>query len=180
MIAIKTYTKSYSYTRTRIGIIDDHFEMFLKCSDISKHDSKLLLEAVERKELSAVGIYIEDGGYRLAEVEFEIDWDEHERMIGIEGVYFDAGQPGWEEGISPEAYVSAQRLVKAAREMNKPVWSWIRVSPEVRSDADRHKAVCDKLGYSYGSTVPEWKNPPREVGRRVNGLQEAKVIRRSS
>ncbi len=54
------------------------------------------------------------------------------------------------------------------------------ISPEVRDDTDRHKAVCEKLGYSYGSGVPEWKNPPLEEGRRVNGLQEAKVIRRCS
>lgn len=46
-----------------------------------KSDIKKLLKAVDNKELSAVGIYIEDGGYRIAEVEFEIDWDEHQRMI---------------------------------------------------------------------------------------------------
>lgn len=178
MFAIKTYTDSYSYTRTRIGVIDDHFEMFLRCSDFSDHDVELFLEAVENKELSAIGIYIEDDGYRIAEVEFEVDWDEHQRMIGTCGHYFDIDISGWKDGVSPEAYVTAQRLVTAAKKENKVVRSWIRVSPEVRRDEAKHKAICEKLGYCFESSVSPWKNPPIEQERSVNNLQEAKVIRR--
>lgn len=115
MFHIITNTNSLSYTKTRIDVINDHFELFLKCSNFSNHDVNLLLRAVENKELCAIGIYIEDDGYRIAEVEFEIDWDEHQRMIGVQGAYFDSDLPGWEGGVSPEAYVSAQRLVKYAK-----------------------------------------------------------------
>lgn len=182
VLTIKTYTdtKSYSYTKTRIGVIDDHFEMFLRCSNFSDHDVDLLLKAVENKELSAIGIYIEDDGYRIAEVEFEIDWDEHQRMIGTHGYYLNVDIPGWKNGVSPEAYVPARRLVELAKQEHKVVHSWICVSPDVRRDKAKHKAVCKKLGYCFGGSVPHWKNPPIEQERRINNLQEAKVTSRVS
>lgn len=173
-----TYTNPYTYTRTRIGVIDDHFELFLTCAKMSKSDIKKLLTAVDNKELSAVGIYIEDGGYRVAEVEFEIDWDEHQRMIGVYGTHFNADLPGWDNGVSPEAYIAAQRLVEASKKMGKPVHSWICVSSSVRINPEKYKAVCSKLGYSFGSTVPPWKNAPVAQTRNVNYLSEAKVTQR--
>ena len=173
-----TYTNPYTYTRTRIGVIDDHFEMFLKCANMSKSDIKKFLAAADNKELSAVGIYIEDGGFRIAEVEFEIDWDEHQRMIGIYGTQFDTDLPGWDNGVSPEAYIAAQRLVKAATDMSKPVRSWIRVSLSVRRNPEKHKTVCNNLGYLYGGTVSPWKHEPVSQTRNVNYLPEAKVTQR--
>lgn len=173
-----TYTNSYTYTRTRIGVIDDHFELFLTCAKMSKSDIKKLLAAVDNKELSAVGIYIEDGGYRIAEVEFEIDWDKHQRMIGVYGAHFNTDLPGWDNGVSPEAYIAAQRLVEASKKMGKPVRSWICVSSSVRGNPEKHKAVCSNLGYSYGSTVPPWKDVPVAQIRNVNYLPEAKVTQR--
>lgn len=176
---MKTYTDSYSYTRTRIGVIDDHFEMFLRCSGFSDHNVELFLEAVENKELSAIGIYIVEDGYRIAEVEFEIDWDEHQQMIGTYGYSFDVDIPGWKDGVSPEAYVPAQRLVKAAKKENMVVHSWILVSPDVRRDKAKHRALCERLGYCFESSVPSWKNPPIEQKRCIDDLPEAKVTSRT-
>ena len=176
---ISTYTNTNTYTRTRIGVINDHFQLFLKCAGMSNTDIEKLLEAADRKELEAVGIYIEDGGFRIAEVEFRIDWDEHQRMIGLYGAYSNTDQPGWENGVAPEAYMAAQNLVKLARNMNKNVCSWIIVSDKVRSDSTMYKTVCDRLGYG-GGTVPSWKTKPIEQGRNIHYLKEAKVIQRLS
>ena len=145
---------------------------------MSKSDISKFLTAVENKELSAVGIYIEDAGYRIAEVEFEIDWDEHQRMIGECGTQFNIDLPGWDKNISPEAYIAVQHLVSAAKEMRKNVRSWISVSPAVRSDPNKHKKVCDTLGYSYGSHVSPWKNEPVVQSRNINYLPEAKITQR--
>lgn len=174
------YTNSYTYIRTRIAVIGDHFEMFLTCAGMSKYDVKKMLLAVDNKELDAVGIYIEDEGFRIAEVEFEIDWDEHQRMVGVYGTRFNTDLAGWANGVAPEAYVTAQRLVKVAKDLKKPVRSWIRVSESVRENPEKHKRVCDKLGYTYGGKVSPWKNTPVEQKRNVNYLPEAKVIRRVS
>ncbi len=151
----------------------------MTCANMPKRDIKKLLKAVDNKELSAVGIYIEDDDYRIAEVEFEIDWDEHQHMIGACGTHFNTDLPGWDNGVSPEAHIAAQRLVEAAKQMGKPVHSWIRVSPSVRNNPARHKTVCDNLGYSYGSTVSPWKDKPITQSRNVNYLPEAKVTQRT-
>lgn len=174
-----TYSDTYTYTETRIGVIDDHFEMFLTCAGVSERDRKKLIQSVEAHELDAVGIYIEDNGYRIAEVEFSIDWNLHNQMLGTYGERFNVDLPGWNNNVSPEAYVSAQRLVEVAKKMKKSVRSWIRVSNTIRNNPQKHRTVCDNLGYSYGSSVSPWKNPPVEQERQVNYLPEAKVTRRT-
>lgn len=178
MIYLSTYT--YTYTTTRIQVLDDHFELFLRCSSIEHKNREKLRDAVERQELSAIGIYIEDNGYRIAEVEFSVDWDEHKRQISMNGTMFDTDLPGFEKNVAPEAYVAAQRLVSAAKTMNKPVRSWILVSPEVRSNPQRHKQLCDELGYCYGSSVAPWENTPDSRERNINYLPEATVTQRTA
>lgn len=175
---MQTRTRTNTYTRTRIDVIDDHLEMFLTCAEMSNSDIKGILEAAANKELSAVGIYIEKDGFRFAEVEFKIDWDEHQKMVGVYGEYIDTDQPGWKDGIAPEAYIAAQHLVKLAKELETNVRSWIMVSPAVRNNSIEHKKVCEKLGYSYGSSVSPWKNPPIEKSRKINYLPEAKITQR--
>ena len=145
---------------------------------MSQDDITKFLLAVENRELSAVGIYIEDAGYRIAEVEFRVDWDEHDRMIEEYGAQFDIDLPGWSNSVSPEAHVAAQRLVLAAKEMKKVVRSWISVSPSVRKNPKKYKLVCDTLGYSYGSKVCPWKDKPIEQTRNINYLSEAKLVQR--
>lgn len=53
------HTCTNTYTRTRSDVIDDHLEMFLICAEMSNSEIERILEAAARKELSAVGIYIE-------------------------------------------------------------------------------------------------------------------------
>jgi hypothetical protein len=178
VISISTYTNTHTYTRTRLGVIDAHMELFLTCAELSKSDIEKLLDAVDDKEISAVGIYIVDEGHRIAEVEFGVDWNKHEQMIGIYGTRFDTNIPGWKDDVSPEAYVVAQRLVLVARRMRKKVHSWIRVAPAIPRGSARYKAICDKLG--YGGTVPSWKENPTEENYSINGLPEAKVAGRTT
>lgn len=145
---------------------------------MSENDIKKILKSVENKELQAVGIYIQKDNYRIAEVEFEIDWDEHQRMIGAFGTQFNTDLPGWDRGTAPEAYIAVQRLVEAAKKMGEPVRSWIKVSPFVRRNPEKHKAVCRTLGYAYGSKAPCWKGEINVQSRNINYLPEAKVIQR--
>lgn len=145
---------------------------------MSDSEVKKLLAAVDNKEICAVGIYIVEDGFRIAEVAFEIDWDEHQKMIGVYGEHFDTDQPGWKDGVSPEAYIAAQNLVKLAKGKGKKVHSWIRISSEIPKGTIRYKEICRKLGYSYDSSLEPWKNIPIEQSRDVNYLPEAKVTQR--
>ena len=136
------------------------------------------LQAVDRRELEAVGIYIQEDGYRIAEVEFQIDWEEHLELTRIYGEIFDADLPGFKDGVAPEAYVAVSRLSKAAKELNLTVHSWISVSDSIRKSEKEHERVCDELGYSFKSSPPEWREMPYENCRPIEGLAEAKLITR--
>lgn len=173
-----TRTKTETYTKPRIDIIEDHFELFIRCSGMEDEKVKKFLLSVERHELKAVGVYIMENECRIAEVELEIDWKEHSELTRIYGDFLDTDQPGWTDGVAPEAYVAVRRLAEAAKEHNLKIGSWIRVSDEVRQNEKEHKRVCSELGYIYNGSVPKWKETPKEHAREIMGLPEAKVTRR--
>lgn len=174
----KTSTFTKSYTRTRIDVLDDHFELFLRCSNMKDADVDKMLLAVERQELDAVGIYLQEGNYRISEVEFSIDWEKHNEMVRLSGELFDTDIGGWKNGVAPEAYISVQKLVQLAKERKLKINSWIRVSSYIREHPSEHKRVCENLGYNYGGSVPPWKYPPKEKARQISGLEEGKITTR--
>ncbi len=180
MATTKTSTYTKTYTKPRIDVLEDHFEMFLRCAGMNDKDVEKFLHAVEHHELQAVGVYIEEENYRIAEVEFEVDWNTHVELTRISGNIFDTDLPGWKDGVAPEAYVAVSRLAKAAKAQNLKLRSWIRVSQRVRESPNDHKRVCEELGYLFGSTVNPWRNPPTERARQIEGLAEAKVISREA
>ena len=112
-----TKTKSYtqSFTKTRISVLDDHFEMFLRCANMSDAEVEKLLNAVEKHEIEAVGVYLQEGEYRIAEVEFNVNWEKHQTLLQLSGDLFDTDIGGWKDGVSPEAYIPVQHLVKASK-----------------------------------------------------------------
>lgn len=178
MNELRTRTYTQSFTKARIDVLSDHFELFLRCGGISESSIEKFLDAVERQELDAVGVYIEEGGYRVAEVEFEVNWETHNQMVHLNGKMFDTDLPGWNNGVSVEAYVAASRLTRLARAKGVEPRSWIRVSEKVRADKVKHRKVCDTLGYAYGSSVCPWKNMPLEQRRTIEGLEEGTITTR--
>lgn len=170
-----TNTDTATYTKSRINVIEDHFELFIRCANMNDEEVEKFLSAVEKHELSAVGIYIVENKYRIAEVRFEIDWDEYLERETICGDLFDTDLPGWKDGVAPEAYVAVSRLVKFAKEHSLGIRSYISVSDFIRENEDEHKRVCKELGYAYGERVEDWKSTPKEQTREIEGLPEAKV-----
>lgn len=173
-----TSTCTSTFTRTRLDVLDDHFELFLRCSNMEDSDVEKMLLSVEKHELDAVGIYLQEGEYRISEVEFCIDWDKHIEMVRLSGELFDTDIGGWKEGVAPEAYIPVQRLVQLAKERKLKVRSWIRVSRYIREHPAEHKRVCEELGYNYGSSVAPWKYPPKEKARQISGLEEGQITTR--
>lgn len=177
---MSTYTYPYAYTHTRLEILEYHFELFLRAAGLNDNDVELFLESVRNQELQAVGIYIEENNYMIAEVEFKVDWELHAEMVNANGKYFSDNIPGWKDGVSPEAYVAVQRLVKYASETHHRIRSWIRVTSSVRNKPEKHKQVCQKLGYAYGKSSPGWKKEPVNTQLTVHSLPEATITRRFS
>lgn len=170
-----TNVDAKTYTKSRINVIEDNFELFLRCANMDDDEVERILCAVEKHELSAIGIYIMENDLRIAEVSFNIDWDEHLRLEAICGDLFDTDLPGWKDGVAPEAYVAASRLVKFAKQQSLEINSYIVVSDFIRENKDEHIRVCNELGYNYNGGVPDWKSPPKKQTRTIEGLPEAKI-----
>lgn len=173
-------TNSFTYTKARIEVLEDHFQLFLKNAGMSNAQIDLMTESVLNQELEAVGIYAEDNEGRILEVEFLVDWEEHNQLVSKNGSMFNTDLPGWEDGLAPEATLAVRRLVQKARKNNWAIRSWIRVSSSIRRNPSNHKAVCDKLGYQYYGTVAGWKKNPQEMSRKVLDMEEATVTQRSA
>lgn len=177
----RTNTHTHTYTKPRSEVVRDQFEIFLRYTDMGTTRRDSLLASIGRGELAAIGAYLEQGGRRFMEVEVEIDWKFHAQLKNAEGDLFDTDLPGWEEGGSPEINQYARQLSRIAKQLGLTVRHWIRVIPEIRSEPSRHKALCDALDYSFGSTVPPWRDgTPRERAVSVLDLPETTIYEREA
>jgi len=179
-MASYTSTNSWTYLKPRIGVLEDQFELFFRCSGMDEVDVEKHLKAIEMQQLQAVGVYISENGYRIAEVELRVNWKEHMDLIQIYGDMFDTDFPGWKNGAAPEAYVAVGRLAREAKSRGLRIRHWISVSKKVRDSALIHMLVCNNLGYTHGSSVEPWIRPPTEHERQVQGLLEARVTQREA
>lgn len=179
MVMIKVYTETNVYTKTRLEVVSDQFELFLTYTGMRRLDREKLLAAIARGELAAIGAFLERDGFRYVEVEVEVDWELHAMLKRADGDAFNTDLPGWEENASPEVHQYARRLSHIAREEGLKVRHWIRVSREILLDPERHKELCDSLGYSFGSGVPPWPmGDPKEREVSVLDLPEIRLYER--
>lgn len=176
-----TTTHTFTYTKPRAEVVRDQFELFLRYTGMAEAHRETLLASIDRGELAAIGAYLENDGFRFMEVEVEVDWELHAQLKKAEGDLFDTDLPGWEEGGAPEINQYARQLSRIAKQLGLNVRHWIMVNAEIRSNAARHRALCDQLGYSFGSTVAPWKGgSPKERQVSVLDLPETKIHERQA
>ena len=176
-----THTQTNTYTKPRIEVVRDQFELFLRYTGISSTRLDALLLSIERGELASIGAYLEKDGCRLMEVEVEVDWELHAQLKNAEGDLFDTDLPGWEENASPEVNMYAHRISRVAKDLDLKVRHWILVDRRIRADPEQHKKLCDSLGFSFKSSVPPWPDgKPSEKGINVLDLPEAKIYQREA
>lgn len=177
-----TNTFTNTYTKPRAEVVRDQFELFLRYTGMQPAKRDRLLASIARGDLAALGAYLESDGYRIAEVELEVDWELHAQLTRAEGEMFDADQPGWEENAAPEVNQYARQLSRIAKQKSLHVRHWIRVTREISSNPTKHRALCEKLGYSFGSTVPPWQGdaPPQEREIAVLDLPETRIHERQA
>jgi len=178
---VNTYTHTHTYTKPRMDVVVDQYELFLRYAGVEDTRIDKLLESIKSKEIKAMGAYLEENGYRIAEVELEIEWDLHDQLIRAEGELFDTDLGGWVDGAAPEIHMYVRRLAKFAKEKSLSIRTWIRVSTTISNEPTRHEAVCKKLGYAFGNAVPAWRNGSNsEIVKKVLDLPEMKVVNRKS
>ena len=175
------YTNTYTYTKPRTEVIRDQFEVFLRYTGMVAADRDKLLASIERGELAAIGAFLEKDGYRFMEVELEIDWKFHAKLKRAEGDKFDTDLPGWEEYGTPEVNKCAQQISRIARDEGLRVRHCIRVIDQIISDPTWHQALCESLGYSFGSTLPPWRGgSSREKKVNIIDLPEMGIYEREA
>jgi len=161
-----TYTRTHTYTKLRTEVVRDQFELFLRYTGMKEERREGLLEDIARFEVEAVAAYLVRNDFRLVEVELEVDWDLHALLRRAEGDLFDTDLPGWENGGAPEVDQYARQMGRISKRFSLPIRHWIQVTGAVRSDPQRHRALCEELGFRFRSGVESWPAGKR-ADRRV-------------
>ncbi|MET8866246.1 hypothetical protein ABZW11_25200 [Nonomuraea sp. NPDC004580] len=168
---MKTY--SYTSTRSRTEAVVDQFDLFLRYTGLRDASRVKVLDAVEKKWLDKVGVYLVDYNQkRILEVSLSINWELHAQFAAI-SPRVSTDLPGWDSGAAPEIRVLGHRFGKKAREHGQTPHYWVLFVPAIRSDVHLHRRRCDETGVSFSGTLPEWRNPPvRQEDRSVLDLEE--------
>lgn len=176
----RTKTRTQIITASRLDVLGINFSVFLSRAGMDDIAISRMRTAVSNREIEAVGIYLESGGYKIAEVEYNIDWEKHEERCTASGTIFNLNEKGYVNGVCPEIRFTVDTLVDKAKKQMLPIKSWIRVTSQVRENPAKHKDVCDRLGFCYGKYAPGWNNGYNENTWNVMNLEETNVVLRQS
>ena len=176
-----THTHTHTYTKPRSEVVRDQFELFLRYTGMPPAERELILAAIARGDLDALGAFLERDGFRFVEVELTVDRKLHAQLKIADGDMFDTDQPGWEDNVSPEVNQYARQISRIAKRERLKVRHWIMVNSEIRANPKRHKSLCESLGFSFGSSPPPWPHAtPREREIEILDLPEMKIYERQA
>lgn len=161
--------------KPRIDIIRQLLEELLGFSKISNDDFRILLGAIEREELQAVGVYLEDHDHRIAEIKIAIDWDEYHQALATQGPYLCANKPDWERGLPSEICTLKKRFLDIAVNTGKPIYAWF--SSLKQQSGGRN--MREKIVYYFDKKVPTWAVALNERQVAISELKEITVTMRS-
>lgn len=180
MGSVQAKTTTRVFTKTRIAVVEDQFNLMLRYSSMDGSRRERILNRISQKKVDGLGLYIEDEGFMLAEVSLVVDWNTHENLVNAVGSLFDTSLPGWEDNVCPEVWVAANRIANEAKDLGKRLRTWIRFSSSVYSNLEELKAMCEELGFSYGGKMPGWKAGYVESGGKCPDLSELSAIIRGA
>ena len=165
-----------THTYTRLDALKMHAARFLELAGVDASLANKLADAIEHRELDAVGVMGTDTSNRLVvEQEFEIDWGEHDRIMGTAPVV-DASQPGWESHLAAEVRLACERFRKVVERLDLRVRTWVRFAKRITSNPAEYERKLSQLG--YGGKKPQWKGAYNEFRMEVTGLGEATIVMR--
>lgn len=173
-------TFTYTWTQTRLETVQDQFHSLMLYAGIKQSGIDHVLAAVGCKEIDALGIFGTDTSkLRVAEIELRVDWSISGRLT-LTVPNISGGLPGWRDKEAPEVRVAGRRFAEVAKSMSLTTSYWVNFVPSIRADADRHRALCEKYGLAYKSSIPSWKSTPEERSETLLDLAEANIaIRRA-
>jgi hypothetical protein len=173
-----TYTGTE--TRTRTDAVHDQFHMFLLYAGVQERVRDRLLNAVQQKWVTSVGVYLlNNSAERILEAEVAVRWELHSDLAVLEPTVR-TDLPGWDRGAAPEIQVIGGRFGRKAQELGRPVHSWVLFTSAIRSDPGEHERLCERVGISLGSPVPKWASGPQTRSYTIDAVREVNVYFREA
>jgi hypothetical protein len=161
---IRDKCDEFKASRPSAKVVVGHLEDFLRRSGVSKMDRQGILKGVEKRWLSAIGIYLlNSSGKRLLEVRISIDWKAGSDLSVLSPVIY-SSVPGWDDVAASGLQMIGVRLKKRASKSGRRTRYWVAFTPDVRADPERHKRLSDQLRVGR-NPPPAWKSTPSAISK---------------
>ena len=155
MAITNTKTNTYAYAFTQIQVVIDQYAIALDyVGTLSNKKKDLLLEAIENKQISEVGIYAYNKDHkRVNEFRLMTDWDKHQQIITTFGEMFDEGKDGflYATGEAVET-TRIYQFVEWARDMGLSLSIWVRTSKTITGQ--ERENLLNRIGFNGGPPDP--------------------------
>ncbi len=169
---------------TRLEIIREQFTFLFQAAGLDDQQRNSLHDALDAKEICAFGICLTQQNEdtqrigRIYEVELQVDWELHKTMTKRRGKYARTSPLQFEDTgehmVISENTREMNRLTKGfQREMS----CWLRLSPNVDSDASHRRSVFRRLSLS-GDSPPDWETEPVCAEFGFSGIEEVIICLR--
>ncbi len=169
---------------TRLEIIGEQFICLFQAAGLDDQQRNSLHDALDAKEICAFGICLTQQNEdtqrigRIYEVELQVDWELHKTMTKRRGKYARTSPLQFEDTgehmVISENTREMNRLTKGfQREMS----CWLRLSPNVDSDASHRRSVFRRLSLS-GDSPPDWETEPVCAEFGFSGIEEVIICLR--
>ena len=158
----------------------DQFDMFLLYTGVKERSRDRILNAVQEKWITAVGVYLLNSDQeRMLEAEVAVRWELYSDLVALEPT-IRTDLAGWEKGAAPEIQVIGSRFGRKANQLGKRVHFWVRFTSEIRADPSLHRQLCEQTGVQYGWSVPKWESEPQTRSYTIDAVREVNVSLRET
>lgn len=148
---------TYTHTYTRAEALVDQVDVLFSEAGIDEGRRNRVCDAVNKRWLQAVGLFLERDGRRVYEIEATINWTAHSEHAELG---FSTDLPGWDGKGSPEAIILGKRFAATASVERLAPRYWVRFVPSIVANPVRHKELCRIVGVVFRGGVPDWKQKP--------------------
>ena len=168
---------TYTHTYTRAEAVVDQVDVLFGEAGIDEGSRSRVCDAVNRRWIEAVGLFLTKDGNRVYEIEATISWSAYSDQANLS---FSTTLPGWVGRGAPESTILGKRFAAVAAQESLAASFWVRFVKSIRNHRTRHEQLCDTVGVSYGSGVPEWKRTPETRSLPLQDLREISFSVRSA
>ena len=168
---------TYTHTYTRAQAVVDQVDVLFSEAGISERSRSPVCDAVNQRWVETVGLFLTKDGNRVYEIEATISWSAYSDQPNLS---FSTDLPGWVGRGAPESTILGKRFAAVAAQESLAANFWVLFVKSIRDYHTQHKQLCEKVGVSYGSELPKWKQTPETRSLPLQDLREIGLSVRSA